>query len=285
MAGLTEHERLVRKALEQFTATVTVPVLYDDERSGLVDQLGTGTLLNIEGRYFLVTADHLFNHRDPGRFAIPKGRVNADLHSIGPGQFWRPKLLPNEPDVDIAIFELQDEFTLSYVKTGWRVLTLENAGPASPYAGEFVLCGYPSARGWRTKDAIGGGLITMFTQRMPEIPPEAHPPPHPALDLFFFYGTEAPTLDGKTAQLPALDGASGAAVWEYTEPKNGLLWAPERVLKVVGVQSSMELVQKGQRYFRVKSWAAVLKMLRQADPTLAPPIDAHTSREFGAIFD
>jgi hypothetical protein len=49
------------------------------------------------------------------------------------------------------------------------------------------------------------------------------------------------------------------------------------------MQSSME--RKEQRYFRAKSWAAVLKVLRKADPTLAPFIDAHTSRKFGAIFD
>jgi len=52
-------------------------------------------------------------------------------------------------------------------------------------------------------------------------------------------------------------------------------------LRAVGVQSSF---RKG-RYFRVKSWAAVLKMLRQADAALAPLIDGHTSREFGQIFD
>jgi hypothetical protein len=284
MTELNEHEQVIRRAIEQFTAKITVPVLYDDPRKG-VDQLGTGTLLTIAGRYFLVTADHLFEHRDPGRFSIPKGRINADLHSIGPSQFWQAKTPPGEPEFDIAILELQDEFTLSYVTTAWRVLGLENIGPASPYAGEFVLCGYPSARGWRSEDAVGGGLITMFTQRMPEFPPEAYPPPHPGLDLFFFYGSEAPTLDGKIAPLPPLNGASGASVWEYSEPESGILWAPERVLRAVGVQSSMELERKGQRYFRAKSWAAVLKVLRKADPTLAPLIDAHTTREFGVIFD
>lgn len=164
MAELNKREQIIRKALEQFTATVTVPVLYDSSTG--VDQVGTGTLLTLADRYFIVTAGHLFENHDPARFAIPKGRINADLHSLGPFNLYRAE----EPEFDIAILELQEEFTLSYVKTGWRVLQLENIGPASPVAGEFVLCGYPSARARRTGDAIGGGLLTVFTQRMPDIP-------------------------------------------------------------------------------------------------------------------
>jgi hypothetical protein len=132
---LNEHEQIIRRALEQFTATVTIPVLYD--RTHEVDQVGTGTLLTLADRYFLITARHLFEDYDPGRFAIPKGRINADLHSLGPFNLYQAK----EPEFDIAILELQEEFTLSYVKTGWQVLQLENIGPASPIAGEFVLCG------------------------------------------------------------------------------------------------------------------------------------------------
>lgn len=276
MTELNEREQIIRRALREFTGAVTVPIVYDGSRG--VDQVGTGTLLTLADRYFLITAGHLFENCDPGRFAIPKRRVNADLHSLGPFNLYQAK----EPEFDIAtILELQEEFTLSYVQTGWQVLKLENIGPGSPVAGEFVLCAYPSERAWRTEDAIGGGLLTVFTQRMPDIPREASRPIHPALDLFFFYPAEAPTLDGKMAQMPHLRGTSGASVWEYREPASDAFWAPARVVRAVGVQSSF---LRG-RYFRVKSWAAVLKMLRQADAALAPLIDAHTSREFGQVFN
>jgi len=265
MAELNEHEQIIRRALNQFTATVTVPVLYDGP--GGADQVGTGTLLALADRYFLVTARHLFECCDPGRFAIPKGRTNADLHSLGPFNLYQAK----EPEFDIAILELKEEFTVSYVKTGWQVLRLENIGLASSVAGEFILCGYPSQKAWRTKGSIGGSLLTVFTQRM-DIPKEADRPVHPVLDLFFFYPAEAPTLDGEIVQMPHLRGASGASIWEYREPANDAFWAPARVLKAIGVQSSF----REGCYFRVKSWAAVLMMLRRADATLAPLIDAHT---------
>ena len=82
VAELHEKERIIRRALRQFTAAVTVPIVYDGSRG--VDQVGTGTLLTLANRYFLITARHLFEDCDPGRFAIPKGRVNADLHSLEP---------------------------------------------------------------------------------------------------------------------------------------------------------------------------------------------------------
>jgi hypothetical protein len=262
----SDEQRQMDLAVEQFTKKATVPVLYDDPRG--VDQIGTGTLFTLDGRYFLVTAGHLFKNRDPGRFAIAKGRINSDLHSLGPYKLYQAK----EPEFDIAILELQEEATLTYVKSGWRVLELENTDRAS-LAGTFVLCGYPSARAWRTEDAIGGSLITAFTHRMSGISIEAPPPIHPELDLFFDYGEEAPDREGTTVALPHLRGTSGASVWEYRKPSGGQLWSPERALKIVGVQSAS---WEG-RYFRAKNWAAVLKILRQVDQRLTAIIDAHTN--------
>ncbi len=251
-------------ALERFAAQVTIPILYDDPKA--VDQIGTGTLLTVQGRYFLVTAAHLFDEgRDPGRFAIPKGRKNADVHTLGPYQLYKAK----EPEIDIAILELHESTTIEAAKTGWRILTLENIGKPSA-AGVFILCGYPSERAWRTENLIGGKPITVFTERIPQ-PANATPPVHPALDLFFHYSTDAPNIEGETVTTPHLRGASGASVWEYRDPPLGSLWAPEQALRVVGVQSAF----LHEQYFRAKSWDMVLQMMRQADSTLEAEIDCH----------
>ena len=47
----SDWERLALIALKEFAVQVTVPVLYDDP--GGVDQVGTGTLFTLDGRYFL----------------------------------------------------------------------------------------------------------------------------------------------------------------------------------------------------------------------------------------
>jgi hypothetical protein len=250
-------------ALEQFALQATIPILYDTPQG--VDQVGTGTLLTLANRYFIVTAAHIFNGRDPGRFAIPKGRADADLHTLGPYQLYKA----NEAEIDIAILELYEQSTIKSAEIGWHILTLENIGTASA-AGVFILCGYPSQKAWRSKDVIGGKPITVFTERISQ-PVNANAPVHSALDLFFHYGIDAPNIDGETVVTAHLGGASGASVWEYRAPVPGSLWSPEQTLRAVGVQSAF----LHKEYFRAKSWDMVLQMLRQADPTLGVVIDSH----------
>ena len=253
-------------ALQSFAVECTVPVLYDDPAA--VDQVGTSTLFTLNGRYFLITAAHIFEDRDPGRFAIPKQRANDNLHTLGPYRLIKAK----EPEIDIAVVELLEEKTLSYVKTGWRVVGLNNVAQA-PLSGAFMLCGYPSQNAFRTADLIGGLPATVFTHRLLPIPPDAESPVHPALDLFFHYDRDAPTLTKRTAPTPHLGGTSGASVWVYQEPVEAILWAPEKTLKIVGVQSAF----KEGSYFRAKSWEMVLQMMRQDDAALSASIDAYYS--------
>ena len=49
------------------------------------------------------------------------------------------------------------------------------------------------------------------------------------------------------------------------------VWTPEQCLKIVGVQSAF---LEG-KYFRGKSWAAVLEIVRQVDESLAAIVAAH----------
>lgn len=254
----------IMKALERFTALVTVPVLYDDPKD--LDQIGTGTLFTVDERVFLVTAAHLFDRTDPARFSIPSLHT-SQLHSLGRYNL----LIPKDKAVDIAVLELLEDATIQRAKLSWRMLTLANIGPASS-AGVFALCGYPSERAKRIGGLIGGSLVTAYTERMREPPEGAEQPLNPALDLFFHYDAEAIDTAGATIATPRLGGCSGASVWEYREPNGIIFWTPEQCLKIVGVQSSW--FRKGQ-YFRAKSWAAVLEIMRQADNSLAAVVNDH----------
>jgi hypothetical protein len=258
-------------ALKQFAVGAAVPLLYDAPEG--VDQVGTGTLLTLDGRYFIVTAAHIFNECDPGRFAIPNGQANAELHTFGPCKLYRANEteIENEAEIDIAILELLDQSTIESAKEGWHILTLENIGTPSA-EGVFVLCGYPSQRAWRTNNVIGGRPITIVTERIPS-PSTAKAPVHPVLDLFFHYGLDAPDIDGETVTIVHLGGVSGASVWEYRKPSHGSLWFPGQTLRVVGVQSAFLY----EKYFRAKSWDMVLQMLKQVDPALETAIDSHFS--------
>ena len=236
----------IMKALGAFAASVAVPIIYDHKEAG-GDQIGTGTLFTVQGRFFLVTAAHLFRFKgcDPARFAIPSVHT-TQLWSLGRCNL----LIPTDEAFDIAVVELLEETTIERAKASWKILTLANTAPASP-AGVFILCGFPSERTKRTGDMVRGSRIIAFTQRMNEPPDEAEQPIHPALDLFFHYDSEASHIAGAAIATPKLVGCSGASIWEYREPQHVSVWTPEQCLRVVGVQSDWF---RG-KYFRAKSWA------------------------------
>lgn len=250
-------------AVEQFAAKVTIPVLYDHPKA--LDQIGTGTLFEIDHRIFLVTAAHLFKDADPSNFSIPNP-LTTKLTTLGPYNIFRAK----EENVDIAVLELLQESVIAHAKAGWCVLTLNNTGHASQ-DGLFALSGYPGERAKREGERIGGSLLTTYSNRILEIPEGARPPVHPRLDLFFYYDLEVTKSNGATIKAPHLGGTSGAPIWEYREPAKTWVWTPEQCLKFVGVQSAF---LEG-RYFRAKSWAAVLEILRQADESLAAIVATH----------
>ncbi len=257
----------IMKALAAFAASVAVPILYDDPEGG--DQIGTGTLLTVDKRLFLVTAAHLFKGLDPARFAIPSVH-STQLWSLGRCNL----LMPTDNEAfDVAVVELLEEATIKRANASWKALTLANTGPASS-SGLFVLCGFPSELATRRDNLIRGGRIIAFTGRMPEPPENADQPLHPALDLFFFYDAEAVHLTGTTIATPDLRGCSGASIWDYREPPGISVWIPEQCLKAVGVQCSF---RPGQ-YFRAKSWAAVLEIMRKCDHELAAIVSDYKAR-------
>jgi hypothetical protein len=256
----------IMRALGAFAASVAAPIVYDHEQNG-GDQVGTGTLFTVDGRFFLVTAAHLFKFRgcDPGRFAIA-GANTPLLWSIGRSNL----LIPKDETFDVAVVELLEEATIERAKASWRILTLANTGPASS-EGVFILCGFPSERAVRAGNLIRGSRIIAFTQRMTEAPADAEQPVHSALDLFFHYDSEGTQITGTEIATPKLGGCSGASIWEYREPQGSPVWTPEQCLKIVGVQSAW---LKG-KYFRANSWAAVLEILRQTDDRLAAIVNEH----------
>ncbi len=244
----------MRLAIERFAATVTVPLLFERPDSCEVDQVGTGTLFDHEGKLLLVTAQHLFDDFRAELLVIPSTGT-TELHGIGSYGLFRAR--PN--DIDVAVLHLRHQPTIARVRASWRVLRLANSGTASRQ-GLFVLTGYPSERVTRKGGLLGGSLLSVYTERLEEVPAGAKEPVHGDLDLFFSYEKELLDLQNQSVTAPHLGGCSGASVWEYREPPGNEFWLPERCLAIVGVQS--DFFQKGE-YFRAKSWAYVADMIRR----------------------
>jgi len=257
----------IMDALAEYTKQITVPILYDDPTKR--DQVGTGTMFDVCDRLFLVTAAHLFDKIDPTGFSIPSNPIrDPDPQTIGSFEVYRA----TDPSIDIAVLELHDPNTIARLRQGWHILTLDNASIASP-AGVFALCGYPSERARRKGNMIGGSLVTIYSERLPHTPPRALQPVDPRLDLFFNYEDTATGTDGVELITPHLGGTSGASVWEYRDAGT-TFWTPQRVFRIVGVQSSF---RKGE-YFRANSWEYVWGIFRAIDVSISEHLDKALSK-------
>ena len=248
---MTDEDQQIMRAVERFAGTVTVPVLHE-YKPDEVDQVGTGTLFDVEGRLLFVTAGHIFDEIKAENLVIPSTKTKA-LHGIGPYELIRADV----DEIDIAVVELKHPPAIARARDGWHVLSLANTAEPSDH-GHFILGGYPSERGTRVGGLLGGSLLTLHTKRLASPPPAVAKSVSTDLDLFFRYEQEAETIDGKTIAVPKLPGCSGASMWEYREPPNMRFWNADQCLRVIGIQASY-MDKKG--FFRVKRWSYVRAMI------------------------
>lgn len=261
-------------AFEKFAMRSTVPLFLNWDGQG-VALVGTGTLFEIAGRFFIVTALHNFDGFAEKHFqelAFSDDPVDGNLHTFGSTTI--AKIVPDHHDV--AVVELLDQTTIGKLRTGWRFLTLDNVAlPTTTLRdGAFLLAGYPRSDrtpegGWVANGKVPGRFVSAYSQRIPTIPANADQPVDLGIDIFCDYGRTATTFDGRDIAAPALPGASGASVWELNESTDGI-WTPESSARVVAVQSTY---REGQ-YFRAKSWRVVAEVMRLVDAELAEAINA-----------
>jgi hypothetical protein len=248
-------------AIEKFVLNVTIPILLETANGACL--LATGTLFEIADRQFIVTARHIFDDlTDLTRLAFPERPFNGAVHTFGTFQLVKPI----KEHVDVAVMELQCGETIAKLKSGWQFLSLSNVALPSLTSpnGAFFLSGYPASLTQNAGEWIESAFATAYTQLIPDVPSEATLPVVPELDLFFDYGHDAISITGKPIKTPKLPGASGASVWEYKSVAC-VVWNPESLVRVVGVQSSYI----HSKYFRAKNWVVVAKVLEQIDPKIA----------------
>jgi hypothetical protein len=232
----------------------TVPLLY--KQDDIYHSVATGTLFEVADRYFIITARHIFDGIEPEKLAYPEHSDGTVVRTIGISRLVRP----DTDKIDVAVIEVLDSVTREKLLSGWQFLTLENLAPATN-DGVFALMGYPSETSTRKGEWRPAAGIVYFSERI--CAPLDAPDLNPAIDLFFGFGSTAIRESREEVNAPDLAGTSGAAVWECGDLMGGL-WAPTKILKIVGVQSA----QWKKRYFRAVSWAAVASIFGQMDENL-----------------
>lgn len=249
-------------AIQRFVLNCTAPLLLEQgERVGI---LGTGTFFTVGGRFFVITASHLFGPQiDPNNIGLPLNLHRADIVTLGPATIHSPK----ESGIDVSVIELKNERLVSDLTRTWRFTSAQNIGRFKPTQTTFLVAGYPDSQSSVTPEWIRSEPATFLTSPLKEVPTDVlfTDPFDPAVDLLFRYGRVGEHLDGATVVTPDLGGMSGASIWAFEpEVQQQTLWQPDSQVKIVGIQSGFV----HGRCVLAKNWGAVAVLFGNIDEAL-----------------
>ena len=223
----------------------TVPIaVHDHARTGI---LGTATLLRIGQRHLLLTAAHLFDGAvSSGNWLVPE-RVTGQMLSLEGAQVQlvkgsdialidltrapaRLRLLRARAAIP-ALLALRARFSAHRYKlhgSSPRGTTSHGIAPhgTTPHRITYCLAGYPAAWSRFERGYLAAKRLTITTTQA------THQRHDKTGDLRCLYGRTAERSDGQVIHTPALEGMSGAAIWEV-ERFNG-----SAALHLAGVQSA-----------------------------------------------
>ena len=268
--GVSEEQQLRNRAIQEFLWRCTVPLMVEIEESRTIPQ-GTGTLFRIDNRYFIITARHVFD-TDKSRLeclAIPIALTSKEFIRIGSATYY----VPDRDFIDVAVIEITHGDTISAAAHHWDFLTLDNVKTSLPTSSVW-LTGYPEDKvEFTQRTTLSFEPVTIQTDLLKQVPPDAKKPVYEGLDLFFHYEHEAEALGKGVQPTPKLPGVSGASIWEVVgEPTEGETWVPVQFMKAVAVQSAY----RHSDYIRAMSWLAVAKLFAKIDDQLRNAVISKT---------
>ena len=244
---------------ERFTLNRTTSIFY--QHTNQIDgPIASGTFFEIDGRIFLITAQHTFDDFDVSKIRVPQSPASDELIDLGTYDH----LFPKEKEYDVCALEITDFLKKKQLRQGgWQFLSVSNVITAPGPHDDFLLFGYPYAIKNEGRTINTYHPLSAYASRRSHIPEEAKDLLPNNLDLFFEYGPIADALDGSEVETAALYGASGCSVWQVV--KNPSLWMPPRV---IGVQVAFFK----NKYFRAVSWTVVARLLALADVQLGEKV-------------
>ena len=206
--------------------------------AGIVDgrgePLGTGALLRLGTRTWLVTAAHLLDGIAAGDLAIPSGPHGGAWTSLGRS----PRVLVH-PRGDVALISMTGDAAMH----GWIAIDSDALRARKRRAEHHVIAGYPAAQMRRMGGVLVAKPVVLFTRRIER-------------DTYL-YSRLAERMDGTTIHSPALDGVSGAIVWAVESIRNG---ASGCALVPCGIQVAF----RHDAHLRCESIALPIELLAQA---------------------
>ena len=207
----------------------TVPIAIHDYARAAI--LGTGTLLRDGERHLLLTAAHLFEGSgSSGNWLVPE-RASGQLLSLEGAQVHVIQGL------DIALVDLARTSARPPLLRGRVAIPSRHALrirlPArrhQPRGATYCLAGYPAAWSLFERGYLAARRLTITTRTTRQHDEGIND--DDADELRCLYGRIAERNDGQIIHTPALEGMSGAAIWEVERGDDAA------TLHLAGVQSA-----------------------------------------------
>lgn len=253
------RDRIARDAL----ATVlpcTVPIL--GKQNGVLILNGSGVLLRIGDKRFLITAAHVLDfatiHRIPyyvgaweqGARPVSLGGMGVVTSAYPASRSLDDRDMRDDDPFDVGVAILTPE-TVGQL-SGRRFLNQTNVdGARRTLDAQYFIVGFPvdlSPQPDHDKRVVSVNAIPYFTKLFWEEPKERHR----NADILLGYGPGSEDLEGNPIQPPNPQGISGCGIWRVNDPtKPWELWTA-RDLKLVGIEHR----QCSSRGYLVGSWIA-----------------------------
>ena len=240
-------------SLQHYVRQRTVPLLLR-RGDGECELLGTGTLAELSGRKFIITARHCVNGRPLQNLIVPE--KPADVAVLKPVQGVVVSA-PATDEIDVAIIDVSETWMSIQLSDGWQFVKDADVGNYTA-SDAFLIVGFPEELMRRVSDGVAGPPVMIITGMIAGAPASAENV-QPGLDRFFRYARESRVLGGGDAPSLDLHGVSGAAVWQYTPQPDVAFWSPGKCLQMLAVEHAC----KHDEYVRAHDWRMVTMIVEK----------------------
>lgn len=227
---------------------------------GRIAACGSGVLLTLDGRYFVVTAAHVIAGKYYETFVI------LPPHEVTLAGELRITSLPasgkrKDDKIDLAALELTDESQLARLQEAYHFLTLSELSTSPRHLTDVYLSvGFPAAKTRSFDGQVKSAPYPLQTQLTGEFD-YARSGLHPAIHLVLdFTGDVLSATNPQPHKRPKMEGISGSGLWDTG---NYLLHDPALEKKLVGIVTE-ELTLNRKKYLLVTRTTVLLEFLRQS---------------------
>jgi hypothetical protein len=257
------------RAIMAYVEKSIIPIVCDHTQDGkrTAGTCGTGSLFEFDGKYFLLTASHLFDAVNEVKdwIGIPVAQRNSEIYTLDKCVLSRPDTAQEREKYDIAILRLDDSIAKE-MKRSYKFLTYANVDRVR-YNEQFYVSGFPftfSKLFVETNQVVGIPFRFMSRHKSPS--QEDYRWFDPAVHILVEYSETyyENGINPRPVAAPSdLEGISGCSIWNYEDDPKGI-WAPETCLKVVGIQTG---VRRGS-YIKGTKWGYVINGFASVDQAI-----------------